>query len=278
MEPASTESYFYITIKFVNSSSGGTFFDGVSLASSWESCKDLKFVDWTRRREQDYSTRLSRESLFGKTLFLLDLTKGVVRVEKDHPFRPLFYGRDLMYIRDRWKRTLQRRSYNARNSAHGVAGSFVLSLNRLSYQSLSISHGIARSLALSPWMFIFVVDSLIYRAYKLLGSMKRHIEKHLKKYALGGATVLSLNLYLFYAPWRRLQNLIQTISSPEAFRCVRISCSDFVLFYICCQLLPSELLEAILEKKWKQLVSVSLGLALRTVVTGKGADLAIVLG
>ncbi|KAF5646569.1 beta transducin [Fusarium sp. NRRL 25303] len=249
--PDWTELNLKATITFVRRF-GGTFFDGVSLASSWDSCTSPIFPYWIRRREKGYNIGWNREYHFGKTLFVLELTEE--GVNRDRPDWRLFDEDDLTDLHDGWTQTLQRLSYDAQNSVRAVV----------------------RSLALSPWIFTFVIDSLIWKAFKPLGSMIDHIEKYFKRYALGSVT-MSLSVYLFDLPRRRLQNLIQAILSHEVFRRVRTNSSDFFLFYLCCKLIPSELLEAILGKNWKELMSVLLGVGLRLVVTGKGADLTIML-
>ncbi|KAF5571506.1 beta transducin [Fusarium phyllophilum] len=243
--PIGTESQLEVTIRFVKSPSG-TFFDGNSLASSWHSCTDPRFMYWTRRQQQDYNIDWTREHHFGKTLFVFEITEQ--GVDRNRPDWRLFDEDELTGLQEEWTQSLQRLSYHARSSARTLI----------------------RSIALSPWMFTFVVDSLICRAIEPLALIICHIEKHFRRYALGGGVALFLRVYLRYAPWRRLQSF-------EAFRRVRTNSSDFVLFYLCCKLLPSELLEAILEKKWRELVSVLLGLGLRLAVTGKGSNAAIMM-
>ncbi|KAF5714597.1 beta transducin [Fusarium mundagurra] len=236
--PIGTESHFQATIRFVESSSG-TLFNGVSLVSSLYSCTDPMFMYWTRRKQKSYNIHCTREHHFGKTLFVAAITEQ--GVDRHRPDWRLLDEDEFTVIQKGWEQSLQRLSYHARSSTRTVI----------------------RSLALSPWMFTFVVDSLIC---KIIG----HIEKHFGRYTFGAVVALFLRVYLRYAPWRRLQNF-------GVFRRVRTSSSDFVLFYLCCKLLPSELLEAILEKKWGELVSVLLGLGLRLVVTGKGANVTIML-
>lgn len=249
--PIRIGSHLEATIRFVKSPVG-TFFDGVSLASSWSKCTNPMFMYWTRRQEQDYDIDWTREQHFGKTLFVFEITqKGV---DRHRPDWRLFNKDELTDLQEGWTQSLQRLSYHARSSARTVV----------------------RSLALSPWMFTFVIDSLIWKTFKPLCSMIFHLEMYFKRYALGSVAT-SLSIYLFDVPRRRLQNLIRAILSHEAFRRVRTNSSDFLLFYLCCKLVPSELLEAILEKNWKELMSVFLGVGLRLVVTGKGADLTIML-
>ncbi|KAF5690182.1 beta transducin [Fusarium denticulatum] len=238
--PIETEPHLEATFRFVKSSSG-TFFDGASLASSWQSCKDPMFMYWIERKQQEYKIDWTREHHFGKTLFVFAITE--TGVDRHRPDWRLFNEDELTRLQEGWAQSLQRLFYHARGSARAVV----------------------RSLALSPWMFTFVVDTLILEAIEPLAIIIHHIEKNFKRYALCGGVALFLRVYLRYAPWRRLQNF-------EAFRRVRTNCSDFVIFYICFKLLPSELLEAILEKKWKDLVMVALGLGIRLVVTGKGAE------
>ncbi|KAF5595986.1 beta transducin [Fusarium pseudocircinatum] len=244
-EPTGTESHVDATIRFVETFDG-TFFDGVSLASSWYSCTDPKFMYWTQRQQQAYNVNWTRQHYFGKTLFVFEIREQ--GVDRHRPGWRLFDEDEFTDIQKGWTQSLQRLSYRARSS----------------------SRACVRSLALSPWMFTFVVDSLFCRCIPPLGSIIGHIEKHYRRYALGGCVALFLRVYLRYAPWRRLQNL-------GAYRRVRTNSYDFVLFYLCCKLLPSELLEAILGKKWGELVSVLLGLGLRLVVTGKGTNLTIML-
>ncbi|SCN69175.1 related to beta transducin-like protein [Fusarium fujikuroi] len=134
----------------------GTFFDGVSLASSWYKCTDPMFMYWTRRQEQDYDIDWTREHHFGKTLFVFEITeKGVDRHRPD--WRLLNDG-ELTDLQEVWTQSLHQLSYHARSSARTVVW----------------------SLALSPWMFTFVIDSLIWKAFKPLGSMIDHIEKYSK--------------------------------------------------------------------------------------------------
>ncbi|KAG9508136.1 hypothetical protein J7337_001699 [Fusarium musae] len=243
--PIGTESHLEATIRFVKSSSG-KFFDGESLASSWQSCKDPMFMYWTRRKKQDYNIDWTREHHFGKTLFVFSITEQ--GVDRHRPDWRLFDEDELTGLQEEWAQSLQRLSYQARSSTR----TFI------------------RSLALSPWMFTFVVDSLILRAIGPLVIIIYHIVKNFRRYTLGAGVALFLRVYLGYAPWRRLQNF-------EVFRRIKTDCSDFVVFYICFKLLPSELLEAILEKKWKDLVMVVLGLGLRLVATGKGVDVPIMM-
>ncbi|KAG5748635.1 hypothetical protein H9Q70_008691 [Fusarium xylarioides] len=243
--PIGTESQIDATIRFVETW-GGTFFDGVSLASSWYSCTDPKLMYWTRRQQQAYNIGWTREHHFGKTLFVAEITEQ--GVDRHRPDWRLFDEDEFTVLQKGWTQSLQRLSYHARSSACAII----------------------RSLALSPWMFAFVVDSLICRAFEPLLSIIDYVEKYFRRYALGVGVALFLRVYLRYAPWRRLQSF-------EAFRRVRTNSSDFVHFYLCCKLLPSELLEAILEKKWRELVSVLLGLGLQLAVTGKGSNAAIMM-
>ncbi|VTT72084.1 unnamed protein product, partial [Fusarium fujikuroi] len=153
--PIRTGSRLEATIKFVKSPIG-TFFDGVSLASSWYKCTDPMFMYWTRRQEQDYDIDWTREHHFGKTLFVFEITeKGVDRHRPD--WRLLNEG-ELTDLQEVWTQSLHQLSYHARSSARTVVW----------------------SLALSPWMFTFVIDSLIWKAFKPLGSMIDHIEKYSK--------------------------------------------------------------------------------------------------
>ncbi|KLP09253.1 beta transducin-like protein [Fusarium fujikuroi] len=153
--PIRTGSRLEATIKFVKSPIG-TFFDGVSLASSWYKCTDPMFMYWTRRQEQDYDIDWTREHHFGKTLFVFEITeKGVDRHRPD--WRLLNDG-ELTDLQEVWTQSLHQLSYHARSSARTVVW----------------------SLALSPWMFTFVIDSLIWKAFKPLGSMIDHIEKYSK--------------------------------------------------------------------------------------------------
>ncbi|KAF5541089.1 beta transducin [Fusarium mexicanum] len=240
------------TVTFVRSL-GGTFFDGVSIASSWDSCTHPIFPYWMRRQEKGYTIRRKRKYHCGKTLFVLELTEE--GVDRKRPDWQLFDGDDLADLHNGWKQTLQRLNYHARSSAHTVV----------------------RSLALSPWMFTFAVDSLIWRALRRLRLMKYDISKQFARHTLGGGVALSLSVYLFQPQRWKLENLIRALSLPEAFHWVRANSLDFVLFYFCCKLLPSELLEAILEKNWNDLASVLVGIGLRLAVAENGANVATIL-
>ncbi|KAF5647656.1 beta transducin [Fusarium tjaetaba] len=244
-EKVGTESHLDATIRFVEGY-GRPFFDGVSLASSLNGCPHQVLFSWTTRQQQGYNIGLSREHHFGKRLFVAEIREQ--GGDRHRPDWRLFDEDKFTLLEKGWTQALQRLHCHARSSARAVI----------------------RSLALSPWMFTFIVDSLIHRAIEPLDLMINHIEKHFKGYSIGVGVALFLRFYLRYAPWRRLQNF-------AAFRRVRTNSYDFVLFYLCCKLLPSELLEAILEKKWGELVSVLLGLGLQLGVTRKGANVTIML-
>ncbi|KAI1033561.1 hypothetical protein LB505_012975 [Fusarium chuoi] len=198
--------------------------------------------------QQSYDIGSIRQYDFGNPQSLFYLTEEGVLVDKERSLMDV-YEPDLIRLHDEWTNTLQRLFYHAKNSVCAVL----------------------RSLALSPWMFTFVVDSLISRAFEPLGSMIDHADKHFRIITLGGSVALHLGVYFFSARWRRLQRWIGAISSPEAFLSFGTNFSALVLVYFCCKLLPPELLRAILENKRKELGSVLLGLALRFVVTKKGA-------
>ncbi|KAF5598146.1 beta transducin [Fusarium pseudoanthophilum] len=243
--PIAAESQIEASIRFVESPSGALF-DGVSLADSWYSCTDPMFMYWTRRKKQAYNINLTREHHFGKTLFVAEIREQ--GVDRQRPDWRLFDEDEFTVMQKGWTQSLQRLSYHARSSTRTVI----------------------RSLALSPWMFTFVVDSLICRCIEPLGSVIGRIEKYFRRYALGSGVALFSRVHLRFAPWKRLQSF-------AAFRRARTNSYDFILFYLCCKLLPSELLEAIIEKKWGELLSVLLGLGLRLVLTGKDANVTIMM-
>nr|RBQ98109.1 hypothetical protein FVER53263_00252 [Fusarium verticillioides] len=80
--PVRTESQPEATVKFVKDYKG-TIFDGVSLASSWDSCRDPIYPTWMRKQDKVYKITLNREYHFGKSLFVLELTEEDIKSDAE---------------------------------------------------------------------------------------------------------------------------------------------------------------------------------------------------
>ncbi|KAF4448568.1 hypothetical protein F53441_8045 [Fusarium austroafricanum] len=278
VELALDESDFDASCTFVENFSlrdrqddlGEHFYDNVSLASSWRRRKTLAFPYWTGRREASYTAGCRCEHHFGKTLVLASVKQEGMQAEGVVLQRGpdmIFHDWDAEYDADEnlpelkkgWEKTLQRLSYHCRNSLRSVV----------------------RSLALSPWIFGFVVDRLIMKAFIEFVLAIVHIWEHWKAYAVGGGTALCLSYNRVLVRWMtwQIRKMIHAIPFARRFSGLqKTDALDFFLLYICCKWLPSELLSAVLEKDYTVLLGILLGCGFRRALADNGLEYNYCLG
>ncbi|KAG8670351.1 hypothetical protein FPOAC1_009759 [Fusarium poae] len=231
------EKYGFVAYcKFVKVS-GEEFYDNTSLYTSWRWRGAIVRAHSIIRPEANYEVSYRCEHHFGKTLFLVSVKQEGVQVEEIAPQRGpdmIFHDWDadsdpwsesMIELEKGWTRILQRLSYRCRNSLRAVV----------------------RSLALSPWIFAFAVDRLFMATFKQLRFKILHIWKCRNDHKIGGGTALSLS-YISWQIWK----IIHAIPFAKQFgRFQKTYAMDVFLLYICCKLIPSELLSAVLEKDYK---------------------------
>lgn len=259
VEPVSEqqESMIQATSTFVNTDnvSEEAVFDGISLRSSLDHSKRLKFLDFTERPEGIYRTRCRGEMHFGKPLFLIKIYLEGTEEDDDSSrrgfsevFDDLTTSPGLDTLHEEWAKTLQRLGHLFRNSL------------RVAF----------RSLVLSPWMFTFVIDSLIRRTFRLIEPAIQKLLRWWPRYLL-----LYIGDFLFFKWWFswKIKQAFQSIRFAKPLQRPRTLVFEILLFYLCLKSLPSDLLAAVTENRYKVLAVFFIHLRSCFVYADKGLNL-----
>ncbi|KPM37343.1 hypothetical protein AK830_g9240 [Neonectria ditissima] len=176
-----------------------------------------------------FTSRIVRKSYFGQSLFYIDITQS-------EGLRP---GLILDIARTDW---------SGHPALPGLHLQWLRCMRYWSTRIRNIIFAVLRVAVISPWMFTFLVEYAIERGFTCLVAGIKHMWKF-----QGAYTVVSPLIYLFsrlHQPQRIIRILakvLKFVMAPRMLRMLRENTLDLTIVYVCCKLLPSELLSSIIS-------------------------------